>query len=394
MVEVDGSDTTVRKTYTAGSTSIAVRTIVNGTENTLNWLLSDHLGSSSITTTADGTWNSEIRYSAFGETRYSSGITPTDYRYTGQLEQKDVNLYYYNARYYDAALGRFVQADTIIPSAGDSKSYDRYAYVNNNPVKYTDPSGHIIPEEIDWPWERGYTPTPDPAPTTTPGPETIGYFPGYGTNSDAPGPSWNSQNGERGQMDDDVWSMDGLGITSYTDKYPGDPPGKRGYAELIYSANPDPSSATALVCMSAASEACMLAIQKRIELGYKTTHLVLIGPTWQLSESGKNGSQIGFSAWADLVTDLLLDGTNILVIYDGSVYDTYPSPEEFTVSGDNVGTYTRGDVPVNNFDKYGYYSVLPHHNGWGSVSNFGANNSPELAASVYRWINSGVWNWP
>jgi RHS repeat-associated protein len=158
VVEVDGSDTTVRKTYTAGSTSLAVRTIVNGTENTLNWMLSDHLGSSSITTAADGTWNSEIRYSAFGETRYSSGITPTDYRYTGQLEQADVNLYYYNARYYDAALGRFIQADTIIPSAGDSKSYDRYAYVNNNPVRYTDPSGHIIPDEIDQPGGRGYNP--------------------------------------------------------------------------------------------------------------------------------------------------------------------------------------------------------------------------------------------
>ncbi|MBI9049670.1 MAG: RHS repeat-associated core domain-containing protein [Anaerolineaceae bacterium] len=141
-MEVDGSDTTVRKTYSAGSTSLAVRTIVNGSTETLNWLLSDHLGSSSITTTADGTWNSEIRYSAFGETRYSSGITPTDYRYTGQLEQADVNLYYYNARYYDAALGRFIQADTIIPGAGNSKSYDRYAYVNNNPVIYTDPSGH------------------------------------------------------------------------------------------------------------------------------------------------------------------------------------------------------------------------------------------------------------
>ncbi|MBI9049162.1 MAG: RHS repeat-associated core domain-containing protein [Anaerolineaceae bacterium] len=141
-MEVDGSDTTVRKTYSAGSTSLAVRTIVNETTETLNWLLSDHLGSSSITTTADGTWNSEIRYSAFGETRYSLGITPTDYRYTGQLEQKDVNLYYYNARYYDAALGRFVQADTIVPNVGNPKSYDRYTYVSNNPVRFVDPSGH------------------------------------------------------------------------------------------------------------------------------------------------------------------------------------------------------------------------------------------------------------
>jgi RHS repeat-associated protein len=116
-----------------------------GEEDTLNWTLGDHLGSASVTTTANGTWYSELRYSAFGEMRYSSGITPTDYRYTGQLEQADVNLYYYNARWYDPALGRFIQADTIIPGPGDSKSYDRYSYVNNNPVRYTDPSGHGVP---------------------------------------------------------------------------------------------------------------------------------------------------------------------------------------------------------------------------------------------------------
>jgi hypothetical protein len=48
VVEVDGSDTTVRKTYSAGSTSLAVRTIVNGTENTLNWMLSDHTSAGSV----------------------------------------------------------------------------------------------------------------------------------------------------------------------------------------------------------------------------------------------------------------------------------------------------------------------------------------------------------
>jgi len=141
--------TTIRKTYSAGSTSIAVRTIVNGTQNTLNWLLSDHLGSASITTTADGTWFSELRYSAFGETRYSSGISATDYRYTGQLQQADINLYYYNARFYDPALGRFVQSDTIVPQPYSIQGYDRYAYVNNNPLRYTDPSGHFL-YEGDW----------------------------------------------------------------------------------------------------------------------------------------------------------------------------------------------------------------------------------------------------
>lgn len=49
---------------------------------------------------------------------------------------------YYSARYYDAVLGRFISADTIVPNAGNSQNLNRYSYVENNPVKYVDPSGH------------------------------------------------------------------------------------------------------------------------------------------------------------------------------------------------------------------------------------------------------------
>lgn len=49
---------------------------------------------------------------------------------------------YYNARWYDPALGRFAQADTIIPGVGNSSAWDRYAYALNNPLLYTDPTGH------------------------------------------------------------------------------------------------------------------------------------------------------------------------------------------------------------------------------------------------------------
>ncbi|HUN24184.1 MAG TPA: RHS repeat-associated core domain-containing protein [Anaerolineales bacterium] len=50
----------------------------------------------------------------------------------------------YNARWYDPVLGRFAQADTIVPNPVDAKAFDRYAYVYNNPVRYNDPSGHCI----------------------------------------------------------------------------------------------------------------------------------------------------------------------------------------------------------------------------------------------------------
>ncbi len=48
----------------------------------------------------------------------------------------------YNARMYDPALGRFVQADTIVSTLG-SQGYNRYAYVGNSPVNFTDPSGNV-----------------------------------------------------------------------------------------------------------------------------------------------------------------------------------------------------------------------------------------------------------
>ncbi|MDQ6999998.1 MAG: RHS repeat-associated core domain-containing protein, partial [Mariprofundus sp.] len=47
-----------------------------------------------------------------------------------------------NARLYDPVLGRFISADSIIPSPGNMQAFNRYAYVLNNPLVYTDPTGH------------------------------------------------------------------------------------------------------------------------------------------------------------------------------------------------------------------------------------------------------------
>ena len=83
----------------------------------------------------------ELRYKPWGETRYTAGATPTSYQYTGQ--RKDAtSLYFYNARYYDPALGRFLAADAIVPSPGNPQSLNRYSYVLNNPLLYVDPDGH------------------------------------------------------------------------------------------------------------------------------------------------------------------------------------------------------------------------------------------------------------
>ena len=59
------------------------------------------------------------------------------------LAQPAIGLDYYVARWYDPALGRFVQPDSIIPDPEKAKGYDRYTYVENNPVLNNDPTGHI-----------------------------------------------------------------------------------------------------------------------------------------------------------------------------------------------------------------------------------------------------------
>ena len=50
---------------------------------------------------------------------------------------------YYRARYYDPSLGQFISPDTIVPDPAMVIDYNRYAYVRGNPLRRSDPSGHV-----------------------------------------------------------------------------------------------------------------------------------------------------------------------------------------------------------------------------------------------------------
>ena len=144
----DGTNKIYRRYYASGGARVALRTVtVNGSgveqSNVLNWLLGDHLGSQSLTLTAGGVITGEVRYRAWGEDRFTSGNTPTSLRYTGQRsEMGSLGLYFYGSRFYDPLLGRFNQADTIIPGIYNPLAFDRYSYCFNNPIIYLDLSGH------------------------------------------------------------------------------------------------------------------------------------------------------------------------------------------------------------------------------------------------------------
>ena len=89
--QFSGGTVTVQKSYLVAGQMIAERTIVGGVD-TLKWILTDHLGSTSVTANEYGSFNTELRYTAFGEVRYSSGTTPTEFRYTGQQRQAGVSV--------------------------------------------------------------------------------------------------------------------------------------------------------------------------------------------------------------------------------------------------------------------------------------------------------------
>jgi RHS repeat-associated protein len=135
------SATSARSYYYAGSQRVAMRDDAG-----VKYLVGDHLGSTSLVLNSNATEHNWLLYKPFGYLRWptiTSGIS-TPYRFTGQRHDDSTGLYFYNARYYDPTLGRFTQADTIVPESGNPQSLNRYSYTYNNPLRYTDPTGHYI----------------------------------------------------------------------------------------------------------------------------------------------------------------------------------------------------------------------------------------------------------
>jgi RHS repeat-associated protein len=87
-----------------------------------------------------------VQYDPYGEVLTSTlPADLTDRLFTGQRLDSSTGLYYYNARYYDPHLGRFIQPDSLVPDPLNPQAWNRFSYVYNNPVTYNDPSGHQPP---------------------------------------------------------------------------------------------------------------------------------------------------------------------------------------------------------------------------------------------------------
>jgi RHS repeat-associated protein len=145
-VVAEYSATQLQATYVFGPGIDEVLKLKRGT--TVAAYHTDGLGSvASITDSTSGASLKTYRYDAFGKPIAQTGSLPNAYTYTGR-ELDGSGLYYYRARYYLPSAGRFLTPDPI----GLAGGINAYAYVNSNPVNYTDPFGLFAGQALGPAW--------------------------------------------------------------------------------------------------------------------------------------------------------------------------------------------------------------------------------------------------
>ncbi|WP_228062250.1 MULTISPECIES: RHS repeat-associated core domain-containing protein, partial [unclassified Streptococcus] len=127
-----------RETYTYGQGRSSYHN--HGTGDTYQYLTNQ---AGSVTgLTKDGQAVASSKYQLYGSTKDSTDETGNPYAYNGEARDS-TGLDYLRARYYDSQAGTFLTEDSYQGELDDPLSQNRYAYVQNNPVNYTDPSGHF-----------------------------------------------------------------------------------------------------------------------------------------------------------------------------------------------------------------------------------------------------------
>jgi RHS repeat-associated protein len=112
----------------------------------------DHLGSIAVITDEAGTVVERLSYDAWGRRRFPDGsddpsgsiTSQTTRGFTGHEELGDVSLVHMNGRVYDPLLGRFGSPDPTTENPFSTQGWNRYSYVGNSPLNFTDPSGYCF----------------------------------------------------------------------------------------------------------------------------------------------------------------------------------------------------------------------------------------------------------
>ncbi|MBP9718302.1 hypothetical protein KBD59_03330 [Candidatus Gracilibacteria bacterium] len=134
------------------------KTIVQGlsqvaeidSQGRITFVHGDVLGSAMFVSDEAGAVVEQYDYDPFGSLMGSLGDPNrgTRYKFTGQEYDSESDLGYFNARYYNPLIGRFISRDSYMGGTGDTISRNRYNYVKNNPLKYVDPTGNMEKKKL------------------------------------------------------------------------------------------------------------------------------------------------------------------------------------------------------------------------------------------------------
>lgn len=113
--------------------------LAESTSGATDYYEADGLGSITSLTNGTGTIAQTYTYDSFGNVTHSTGSLVNPFQYTARDFDSETGLYYYRARYYDPATGRFLSED---PSAFIG-GVNFYRYVRNDPLRLIDPTGRI-----------------------------------------------------------------------------------------------------------------------------------------------------------------------------------------------------------------------------------------------------------
>ncbi len=110
------------------------------------WYLYNGHGDVVQLTNNTGAVTKEYEYDAFGNEKNIDVSDNNPYRYCGEYFDKETGTIYLRARYYDPVMGRFINEDTYEGSIDNPLSLNLYTYCYNNPIRYIDPTGHVVTE--------------------------------------------------------------------------------------------------------------------------------------------------------------------------------------------------------------------------------------------------------
>ncbi|HEY3365910.1 MAG TPA: glucosaminidase domain-containing protein [Symbiobacteriaceae bacterium] len=129
------------------------------TGNNRGYYLHDAHGDVKAIADPSGAVIANLDYDPWGKVTEQTGTFDNPYRSGGEYQDAGTGLYYLRARFYAPEQARFLTEDTYAGDPGDPLSLNLYTYVVNNPLRYTDPSGHL-PIGLD-----GNPLSMDPSPT-------------------------------------------------------------------------------------------------------------------------------------------------------------------------------------------------------------------------------------